>query len=304
MLSPGTGRERKGEVGMLFSHAKAPINVAPAASSPATSPACLRVGVLPTENVADQLHCTSAHTVATDSPLRCEALSSPRSYWEVLLGQPTMIGGERSPSPMLLCQQAVKSNDLAQVVAHVQHHGIEMRGKNGFQALHFASCYGKCDIAAYLLHPLGADVNAQTARGNTPLHIACFENFLPMIELLVRHGADFTVLNWQQKNAVDMAQRTYTLQTLMRALSARGGGVLMDPSEKLWLHYYKFFGLTVGAGEAQLGPSFKKTLKNIFTKRDMSDEQRHVDLQEACEAYLVLRSRWKSSKFCCPLTLL
>jgi len=158
-----------------------------------------------------------------------DSLPMPSSPWEVMLEPSKMIGCERvKPSPMLECQQAVKSSDLALVFAHVKKHGVEMRGKNGFQALHFASCYGAYDIGAHLLLLLGADVNAQTARGNTPLHIACFENLVPMVTLLVRHGADNSVLNWQKKTPVDMAQRAFTLQALTRALCDLSGGLLTD----------------------------------------------------------------------------
>ena len=101
---------------------------------------------------------------------------------------------------MLLCQQAVKAGDLALVQAHVRQHGVGLQGKNGFQALHFAACYGRTEIAEYLLGIL-APVNAQTTRGNTPLHIACFESGVPMIELLVDHGADTSVLNWQVRSS-------------------------------------------------------------------------------------------------------
>ena len=205
--------------------------------------------------------------------------------------------GTPKSTSMHLCQLAIKSNDARKVVSHVQSFGVNMRGKNGFQALHFAACYGRSEIAAYLLHPLGADVNSQTARGNTPLHIACFETMIPMIELLVHHGADPGVINWQKKNPVDMAQRPRTLQVLTRTLQARSGGFLTNPSKKLFLHYYQFFGLNVGATQNEICSAFKEVLRSIFLKRGVSDETRHVDLQEACEAFLVLRSSHNRSIF-------
>ena len=192
-------------------------------------------------------------------------------------------------APMLRCQQAVRANDLSAVITHVQRHGVHMRGKNGFQALHFAACYGRSEIAEYLLE-LGADVNAQTARGNSPLHIACFENVIPMVELLVQRGADPALLNWQGKSCMDLVLRAYTIQHLTRALCQRSGGLLNDPSGKLFVHYYQVFGLTVGAGQEQLFPAFKRMLKSIFLKRDVSDQELHMDLHEVCEAYMVLRS--------------
>ncbi len=211
--------------------------------------------------------------------------------------------GTPKSSPMHLCQLAIKSNDAIKVVSHVHSFGVNMLGKNGFQALHFAACYGRSEIAAYLLHPLGADVNSQTARGNTPLHIACFETMIPMIELLVHHGADPSVINWQKKNPVDMAQRPRTLQVLTRTLQARSGGFLTNPSRKLYLHYYQFFGLNVGATQNEICSAFKEVLRSIFLKRGVSDETRHVDLQEACEAFLVLRrfllKVFDYKHFCC-----
>jgi len=214
---------------------------------------------------------------------------------------PVMVGSERSPgsprpSPMLLCQRAVKAGDLQGVEAHVKLHGVAMLGKNGFQALHFAACYGQIEIAQFLVGA-HASVNAQTTRGNTPLHIACFENGVPMLELLVQHGADTSVLNWQDKSPVDMALRARTLQKLVRALCRRSGGQLVDPSGKLWQHYYQLLALARGAREDELGPAFKRCLCNIFLKRDLSFDQRLVDLQEACEAYLVLRSRHNRALF-------
>ena len=197
---------------------------------------------------------------------------------------------------MLFCQRAVKAGDLKCVEAHVKRHGVDVRGRNGFQALHFAACYGQMEIALFLVGA-HASVNAQTTRGNTPLHIACFENGVPMIELLVQHGADTSVLNWQDKSPVDMALRARTLQKLVRALCRRSNGQLIDPSGKMWQHYYQLLTLARGAREDELGPAFKRCLCNIFLKRDLSFEQSLVDLQEACEAYLVLRSRHNRALF-------
>jgi hypothetical protein len=191
---------------------------------------------------------------------------------------------------MVICQQAVKNEDMGAIQSHVQRYGVEMRGKNGFQVLHFAACYGKLGITKKLLQDMGADVNARTDRGNTALHIACFENIVPMIELLVREGADTGVLNGQNKDCADLAPRAYTLQHLTRALCKRNGGTIRDPSGKLYMHYYRVFGLSIGTQEEHLFPAFKQLLKHIFVKRDATDEQLHIDLHEACEAYLVLRS--------------
>ena len=68
---------------------------------------------------------------------------------------------------------------------------------------------------------------------------------------------------------MDLVLRAYTIQHLTRALCQRSGGLLNDPSGKLFVHYYQVFGLTVGAGQEQLFPAFKRMLKSIFLKRDV-----------------------------------
>ena len=66
----------------------------------------------------------------------------------------------------------------------------------------------------------------------------------------------------------------------------------------MWRHYYQIFGLCCGARETELAPAFKRTLCNIFVKgRDVSFNQLVVDLEEACEAYLVLRSKHNRAMF-------
>ena len=59
---------------------------------------------------------------------------------------------------------------------------------------------------------------------------------MPIIPLLP-HGADPTILNWQQKGPVDMAPLAFTLQAVTRAVCARSGGLLADPTGKLLRHF-------------------------------------------------------------------
>ena len=87
-----------------------------------------------------------------------------------------------------------------------------------------------------------------------------------MIELLVREGADTGVLNGQNKDCADLAPRAYTLQHLTRALCKRNGGTIRDPSGKLYMHYYRVFGLSIGTQEEHLFPAFKQLLKHILPR--------------------------------------
>lgn len=106
------------------------------------------------------------------------------------------------------------------------------------------------------------------------------------------------IIPLQEKTPVDMALRARTLQKLVRALCRRSDGLLIDPSGRLWLHYYQIFGLCCGARETELAPAFKRILCNIFLRgKDLSFHERVVDVAEACEAYLVLRSRHNRAMF-------
>jgi len=64
-------------------------------------------------------------------------------------------------------------------------------GKGG-TALHFASKYGRIEIALYLLDQ-GADINARDIYHGTPLFYACENGFVEMVEMLVSRGADPTL---------------------------------------------------------------------------------------------------------------
>ena len=69
------------------------------------------------------------------------------------------------------------------------------------------------DIAKELLEK-GANVNAQSKSGITPLMIAGANNNAPMIGLLMESGADPTLKDAQGKTALDIAQQNGNLEAV------------------------------------------------------------------------------------------
>jgi ankyrin repeat protein len=59
---------------------------------------------------------------------------------------------------------------------------------------------------AKLLIEKGADVNAQSKNGTTPLMVAATHNNPPMIGLLIESGADVALKNKQGKTAAEVAE--------------------------------------------------------------------------------------------------
>ena len=57
-----------------------------------------------------------------------------------------------------------------------------------------------------VVHGMGVDVNTADARGNTPLHDAVRNGFLPVVEFLARHGADARARNDRDQTALTLAE--------------------------------------------------------------------------------------------------
>ena len=58
---------------------------------------------------------------------------------------------------------------------------------------------------ARILLEAGADVNYIELYGDTSLHIACEENYLEMVELLLNNGADENINNRFNKKPVEIS---------------------------------------------------------------------------------------------------
>ena len=89
---------------------------------------------------------------------------------------------------------AAKTGDLAGVQAELDK-GVDVnevdRSFYNLTPLHWAISKG----VAELLISEGADVNAITLEGSTPLHFAAWNGYTEIAELLIDNGADLNVIN-------------------------------------------------------------------------------------------------------------
>lgn len=74
---------------------------------------------------------------------------------------------------------------------------IDFETEKGDTALHLMAKYcpiAESDVVTVIIKR-GVDVNAVNQEGNTALHISCTEGFANMTDILLQHGANFSILN-------------------------------------------------------------------------------------------------------------
>ncbi|MDB5013345.1 MAG: ankyrin repeat protein [Daejeonella sp.] len=81
----------------------------------------------------------------------------------------------------------------------------EIRSPKGRTALMVACAYWCGNDMVELLIKNGADVNAQSQDGSTPLQLAAANEKLDVVLLLLKHGADANKKNMAGKTALDLA---------------------------------------------------------------------------------------------------
>lgn len=82
---------------------------------------------------------------------------------------------------------------------------VDEENTDGWTSLHYAAFYGNIEGAEFLINN-GARVNAQTVHRDTPLHMAARGNHVAMAKLLMKRGADPTLLNNEKKWAVQCSE--------------------------------------------------------------------------------------------------
>lgn len=80
-----------------------------------------------------------------------------------------------------------------------------LRSPAGRTALHIAAAYYACEELCQALLDAGADVNARTNDGTTPLMLAAHSMKINLVKFLIAHGADATLKDKAGKNAYDYA---------------------------------------------------------------------------------------------------
>lgn len=96
----------------------------------------------------------------------------------------------------------------AGIVNYLLNHGARVSpvDMGGNTMLHVAVQRGRYEAVVRLLKNQRVNPNSSNEHGNTPLHYACFFNYKKIAELLVRTGANVTILNKNNESPLDRAK--------------------------------------------------------------------------------------------------
>jgi ankyrin repeat protein len=106
-------------------------------------------------------------------------------------------------------QQAIQQGNLEtlkQLIEHAKQDPNEQDVQDEWNALHWASNYGKLNLIDYLL-PKMSDVNAKTRYKYTALHLAAANNNEQVCTRLLENGADPSLKDITGTTAAQSAQR-------------------------------------------------------------------------------------------------
>ncbi|XP_063611079.1 26S proteasome non-ATPase regulatory subunit 10-like [Penaeus indicus] len=93
-----------------------------------------------------------------------------------------------------------------------------MQDNMGATALHRASSKGNVRVMVRLLQCNMCSVNIQDKEGNTPLHLACEEERLAAVRLLLEHNASTSMVNKAGKSPLQMTNTSLRHLTHMNEL--------------------------------------------------------------------------------------
>ena len=123
---------------------------------------------------------------------------------EILLEHPqikTDIVSSRGETPLMLAALRGQEALVIKLVAR----GAAVN-KIGWSALHYAATSGQVRISAFLIGA-GADVNAESPNGTTPLMMAAMYGNSDTVKLLLESGAEAYLRNDQGLSAEDFARK-------------------------------------------------------------------------------------------------
>lgn len=87
--------------------------------------------------------------------------------------------------------------------------------------LHRAVSNGHLDVAEYLLKTAGVDVDPKDFSGSTPLHHAVRKSNNAMVNLLLQHGANSTIVNVRALSVLDIARDKGIAQDMLALMESQ-----------------------------------------------------------------------------------
>ena len=143
---------------------------------------------------------TALHYALYGSDVSCEILSC-------LIGSGADVNGVNKVkhTPLMIAAKRGHLNALTLLIKHGAH-DVDLQDSDGYTALHYA-VYGSdisCEILSCLIG-IGADVNARTNNGVTPLMIAAEEGHINAVTSLVKCGANVDLQDKDGQTALDHA---------------------------------------------------------------------------------------------------
>jgi ankyrin repeat protein len=118
---------------------------------------------------------------------------------------------------------AIRNNDLVAVQRYAAEPATrDVRGKNDFTPLMYAASFGSTE-SVRILADAGAEINAQDARGGTPLIYGAWD--LARTRILIGKGADVNVMSKMGRTPLIVALRVLGNSETVRLLMEKGANV-------------------------------------------------------------------------------
>ena len=111
---------------------------------------------------------------------------------------------------------------------HDVHSQRAYSNKPGFGAIHAAAMYGQVDIVETLLLYGFSLEDKTTSIGSRPLHIAAQSGNVPMVQLLMGHGAEISAENHLGEQPIHLAAKSGLIEVLTILIE---GGAVLDYSD-------------------------------------------------------------------------
>jgi ankyrin repeat protein len=124
-----------------------------------------------------------------------------------LLGSRNAAEIHNEGEPLLHFASKQRNTDILELLLRLPHMSPDLKDDLGWTPLLLA-CFDDQLPAIRVLLSFNADPNVRTSKLDTPLHIAAYRGRGEIVNMLLEHGADTSLLNAEGKTALQLAQET------------------------------------------------------------------------------------------------